>query len=95
MLIGRAAASLSAMLNDRAFCCFSAIVHAGLIRSAAEALHVMTLSRRRPALGPNRSEVTHHARQPFDREPDIGPSRTDLNPLNQHLHDVHLLGRAA
>jgi hypothetical protein len=48
MLIGRAADSLSGMLNDRAFRCSSAVVHAGPIRGAAEAVHVAALSRGPP-----------------------------------------------
>ena len=48
MLIGRAADSLSGMLNDRAFRSFSAVVRAGLIRGAAEVLHVAALSQTPP-----------------------------------------------
>ena len=49
-MIGRAADGLSGMLNDRAFRCFSAVVRAGSVPGAAEALHVVALSRGSPGM---------------------------------------------
>lgn len=48
MLIDRAADSLSDMLNDRSFCCFSAAVRVCSIRDAAEALHVVAVPQSPP-----------------------------------------------
>src|SRR3712207_4709216 len=44
-------------------------------------------------LGRDGGEVADKAGEPRNSEPDLGPGRTDLDPLHQSAHDARLLRR--